>query len=73
MLPVDEPVHGLDGTVINEIFVPKHTTILLSVRACNRNPLIWGEDAAEWKPERWLNPLPKSLNDARVPGVYANQ
>jgi len=26
-----------------------------------------GEDAAEWKPDRWLSPLPSSVTDARVP------
>nr|BAL05087.1 cytochrome P450 [Phanerodontia chrysosporium] len=73
VLPFSQPVHGRDGSLINEVPVPKGSTVFISVRACNRNPLIWGEDAAEWKPERWLQPTPKSLSEARVPGVYANQ
>ena len=55
-----------------EVTVPSGTFILVSILGINRDPAIWGEDAAEWKPERWLSPLPSSVTDARVPGVYAN-
>ncbi|KAM5540027.1 hypothetical protein V8D89_006167 [Ganoderma adspersum] len=48
------------------------TTIFLNLRACNANKAIWGEDAGEWKPERWLRPLPKAVEDAHIPGIYAN-
>lgn len=58
--------------MITEIEVPKGTIVLLGVRACNRNKDIWGPDALEWKPERWLSPLPKAVTDARIPGVYSN-
>ena len=33
---------------------------------------MWGEDALEWKPERWLAPLPSTVADAKIPGVYSN-
>lgn len=57
---------------MNEIVVPKGTRISIGIHSCNRSKAIWGEDAHEWKPERWLNPLPDSITNARVPGVYAN-
>ena len=38
----------------------------------NVNKSLWGEDALEWKPERWLGDLPTVLEDARIPGVYAH-
>ncbi|KAH9166700.1 cytochrome P450 [Lactarius sanguifluus] len=38
----------------------------------NRDSSIWGIDAAEWKPERWLTPRPESVARANIPGVYAN-
>lgn len=57
---------------MHEVPVPKHTTILLGIRACNRSEAIWGEDALEWNPERWLSPLPESVTTAHVPGVYSN-
>ncbi|EKM49764.1 uncharacterized protein PHACADRAFT_265422 [Phanerochaete carnosa HHB-10118-sp] len=72
VMPLSEPVRGLDGTLVSEIAVPKDTPIFISMRGCNRNPAIWGEDALEWKPERWLTPLPKALGEAHVPGIYAN-
>jgi len=33
---------------------------------------MWGPDVYEWKPERWLNPLPESVTNARIPGVYSH-
>ena len=29
-------------------------------------------DALEWKPERWLSPLPQAVIDAHLPGVYSH-
>lgn len=71
-MPLSEPIQGLDGAMISEIPVPKDTAVFVSIRGCNRNKAIWGEDALEWKPERWLKPLPKALGEAHVPGIYAN-
>ena len=61
-----------DGTFITEVPVPKGTYITLNLRACNINKALWGEDAKEWKPERWLSPVPKAVEDARIPGIYSN-
>ena len=72
VMPFSEPIHGVDGRQITEAFVPKHTPILVGIRACNRNKALWGEDALEWKPERWLSPLPESVTEAKIPGVYSN-
>lgn len=58
--------------MIDRIPIPKGTNVLVGVRACNRNKALWGEDAEEWKPERWLAPLPKAVEDAAIPGVYSN-
>lgn len=72
VLPLSEPIHGEDGSLIHEIPVPKDTMVIIGIRACNRNKAIWGDDAQEWKPERWLAPLPEEVGKAHVPGVYAN-
>ena len=72
VLPLLEPMRAVDGTTMTEIPVPKGTTIFSNLRACNTNKAVWGEDALEWKPERWLSPLPAELEDARIPGVYAH-
>ncbi|KAI0370369.1 cytochrome P450 [Pilatotrama ljubarskyi] len=72
VLPLSEPIKGLDGSMIHEILVPKNTTIVAGLMNCNRNKALWGEDAYEWKPERWLAPLPATVTDAKIPGVYSN-
>ena len=71
-MPLMEPVRAVDGTVMTEIPIPKGTIVLANLPACNTNKAIWGEDASEWKPERWLQPLPRSVEEARIPGIYAN-
>ena len=72
MLPLSEPIRGLDGTLMHEIFVPKDTQVFVSIASSNKDPEIWGADAAEWRPERWLSALPETVADAKMPGVYSN-
>jgi len=45
---------------------------MIGILGANRNPEIWGDDAYEWKPERWLSPLPDSVTQAHIPGIYSN-
>jgi hypothetical protein len=42
--------------------------LLLTAAVATRNE----PDAHEWKPERWLSPLPETITDSKVPGVYAH-
>ena len=43
-------------TTILGHYVPAGTVILLSAWAVNTSRALWGPDAAEFKPERWLGP-----------------
>lgn len=72
VMPLSDPIQGLNGEMISEIPVPKNTPVLIGIRACNRNKALWGDDAEEWKPERWLSPLPDALGKAHIPGVYSH-
>ncbi|TDL24467.1 cytochrome P450 [Rickenella mellea] len=72
VLPLLWPIKGKDGNEISEVFVKKGTTVVVGIQAANRNKAIWGEDAEIWKPERWLSPLPQSVADAHLPGIYAS-
>jgi len=72
IMPLSAPIRGVDGTLIHEILVPKNTDIVIGILAANRNPALWGPDAAEWKPDRWLKPLPETVTNAHMPGVYSN-
>ncbi len=71
-IPLATPLRSSDGTMIDHIFVPKGSNVLLGVRACNRDKALWGHDAEVWKPERWLQPLPKAVEAASIPGVYSH-
>jgi len=72
VLPLGSSITGEDGTKISNIPISKNTNVIISIVGVNRDPTIWGPDASEWKPERWLSPLPASVSEARVPGVYSN-
>lgn len=52
--------------------VPKGTNIVISLLGSNTNPSLWGEDAAEWRPERWLSQLPEKVLEAHMPGIYSH-
>lgn len=71
-VPLSNPVKGIDGREMHSILIPKDTKIYISILHANRDPAFWGPDSDEWKPERWLSPLPQTLTDARVPGIYSN-
>lgn len=58
--------------MLSEVPVPKGTPVMVAIQACNRSKALWGDDALEWKPERWLAPLPDALSKAHIPGVYSN-
>lgn len=72
VLPLPQPVRGTDGTLMSELAIPSGTNIFLAIWACNRAEELWGPDAHEWKPERWLKPLPAAVESAAIPGVYSN-
>ena len=70
VLPFSKPVIGEDGRELSDVFLPAGTMVLIAVMNANRNKEIWGEDAGEWKPERWLAPLPETVAEAHVPGAW---
>ncbi|KAJ7503140.1 cytochrome P450 [Mycena galericulata] len=69
-IPLWKPITGADGTEITSLNVTKGTDFILVVSCAHRDKEIWGEDALEYKPERWLSPLPDAVGDAALPGVY---
>jgi len=73
IMPLSEPIQATDGNMMTEILVPKGTYIQIGIQGSNWNKAVWGEDALEWKPERWLSPLPSAVEQAKIPGVYSNQ
>jgi len=72
VLPLEKSIRGMDGRELHEITVPKGTVVIISVLSANCNPDIWGPDSYEWKPERWLSPLPDTVLNERSPGIYSH-
>ncbi|CAE6414209.1 unnamed protein product [Rhizoctonia solani] len=55
----------------HEMYIKKGTRLLISLSCANRCRDTWGEDAEEFRPERWLIPLAQSVTDAKLLGVYS--
>ncbi len=71
-MPLMEPIRMRDGTLSNALHIPKNARVIANITACNRDPALWGPDANEWRPSRWLEPLPRELEEAHIPGVYSH-
>ncbi|CAG8710361.1 2859_t:CDS:2, partial [Racocetra persica] len=46
--------------IMNGYLIPKNTSLWIPIYAIHRNPLIWGDDAEQFNPSRWLDPEIKS-------------
>ncbi|KLO10339.1 cytochrome P450 [Schizopora paradoxa] len=73
VMPLQKPMK-LSGSdkEITGLPVKKGSKVIISVMNANRDKRIWGEDAFDWNPERWLNPLPATVGKSKMPGIYHN-
>ncbi|KAG0707374.1 cytochrome P450 [Suillus ampliporus] len=72
-VPLQFPVRSASGEEIDTIPVAKHQRLVISILAANHNQAVWGEDASEWKPERWLNSARAGVKDGvKYTGVYSS-
>ncbi|KAF8501304.1 cytochrome P450 [Hysterangium stoloniferum] len=69
-IPFSTPLRTKDGGLVNEISVSKGQRIVIGLAAYNRLETVWGPDANEWKPERFLDG--KSKIEKTGLGVIAN-
>ncbi|KAL3661600.1 hypothetical protein V7S43_013360 [Phytophthora oleae] len=44
-----------DTTLYDGTFVPKNARVVFSMYGSARQPTVWGPDAAQYKPERWID------------------
>ncbi|KAI0819414.1 cytochrome P450 [Trametes gibbosa] len=72
VLPLSTPVRGVNGELITAVPLAKNSRIIADVLSCNLDPALWGADAAEWRPQRWMESLPKEVEEAHLPGVYSH-
>ncbi|TFK22666.1 cytochrome P450 [Coprinopsis marcescibilis] len=68
-IPLETPFTDRNGIVHDYIEVKKGQSLLIPIAAINVDTSLWGEDAHEFRPERWEN-LPKAV--AGIPGVWGN-
>ncbi|KAJ3557677.1 hypothetical protein NM688_g1344 [Phlebia brevispora] len=68
-IPLAKPFTDRHGKVHDSIHVSKGSTIILPIAVLNRSKELWGEDALEFKPERWLSP-PEAAKS--IPGVWSD-
>ncbi|KAJ7444495.1 cytochrome P450 [Mycena latifolia] len=71
VLPLGTPIVGVDGTPLKTITVPAGTITYVAIAAANHNKQIWGEDALEFRPERWIGGRAESVT-TKMCGVYGN-
>lgn len=57
---------------IREIPLKKDTYLHISIIGANRSKVVWGDDAEEFRPERWLVPSLESVVKTPLPGVYSS-
>ncbi|KAI0768260.1 cytochrome P450 [Trametes elegans] len=69
VIPVSRPFVDRYGKLQDSIKISKGSPILIPILALNRSKELWGEDAHDFKPERWANP-PERVSS--VPGVWAH-
>ncbi|KAI5117593.1 hypothetical protein M0805_004044 [Coniferiporia weirii] len=55
VIPLSTPVAISSGKSVDFLTVGTGTTIVVPIRAVNCSEAIWGTDAKEFKPERWLD------------------
>ena len=54
MLPLGTPIVTASGEVMDRVRIAKGTIITIATASLQRSSAIWGEDAKDFKPERWL-------------------
>ncbi|KAI0328400.1 cytochrome P450 [Cubamyces sp. BRFM 1775] len=69
VIPLGEPFTDRYGRVHKEIRIAKGNKVALPMIAMHRLTEIWGEDAMEFKPERWQKP-PEEIST--IPGVWGH-
>lgn len=74
--PVPQTVRqAVRDTTVQGLTVPRGTRFVLAAWGTNLDPKLWGPDAAEFKPERWLsveNGGTKSVKEASGGGSSSN-
>lgn len=69
VLPLNKPFTDRKGAVHDSVRVIKGQILMIPILAINRDKSVWGDDAMDFRPERWEN-VPELA--AGIPGVWGN-
>ncbi|KAJ3985824.1 cytochrome P450 [Lentinula detonsa] len=72
VVPLSQPVVSTSGEVLKKIPVMKGQRVHIAIAAYNRSPSVWGPDADQWKPSRYLNSASESKKQQSMIGVFGN-
>jgi cytochrome P450 len=53
-LPLALPHASVEAVTVGGYYIPKKTMVIMNLWAIGRDPIVWGADASEFKPERFL-------------------
>eukprot|EP00253_Pinus_taeda_P035753 PITA_35753 len=53
-VPLAVPHESVEAVTIGGYYIPKKTTVMVNLWAIGRDPHVWGADATEFKPERFM-------------------
>lgn len=82
-LPLRKPIILSNGAKVDAIPVAVGQGIIVGIAAAHRDRSVWGDDADEWKPERWLVAAEHEeggdewkrgtvlTDETRYPGIYS--
>ncbi|CDO76372.1 hypothetical protein BN946_scf185011.g36 [Trametes cinnabarina] len=65
VIPLSQPLRFPNGELTDHVSVPAGQHITVPIAAINTSPRFWGEDAREFRPERWLSDegIPKKAQE----------
>ncbi|KAH9968096.1 cytochrome P450 [Russula dissimulans] len=69
VVPLSEPFTDRHGVERHEFRLRKGDVVIVPILAVHRRKSLWGEDADEFKPERW-EAIPEAAK--AIPGVFSN-
>ncbi|EAU81974.2 cytochrome P450 [Coprinopsis cinerea okayama7 len=70
VIPLGVPFTDRNGKVHDSIQIREGQTILIPIAMVNRIESLWGPDAHEYRPERWLGKLPDAVSG--IPNIWGN-
>ncbi|KIY63307.1 cytochrome P450 [Cylindrobasidium torrendii FP15055 ss-10] len=72
VIPLATPVLTIDGNLTSSVSVRKGQTVCISTLSYQLNKSIWGDDAEQWNPRRFLDQKLDGNDEESKIGVYAN-